>query len=220
MAIPGTAGAGMTRGHNETRGQKAASEPWSVKVVVDQIPEAGLHQKLSADEAQRAAMRDLGGLRDLTDAHAQFELRRVGRDRVRVVGRVTARVGQTCVVTLEPLVATIDEPVDLLFAPEDQVAAIAKAMEERAETQDEVPDPPEPIVNGNIDLGKLAADALFLGIDPYPRKSDAVFEPPAIAEDPEDHPFAALKALKADSPAPKPKKPEEPKEKPKEKPEG
>jgi hypothetical protein len=39
---------------------------------------------------------------------------------------------------------------------------------------------------------------LFLAIDPYPRKAGAVFEPQVIAADPEDHPFAALKALKAD----------------------
>ena len=36
-------------------------------------------------------------------------------------------------------------------------------------------------------------------IDPYPRKPDAVFEPPVVAADPEDHPFAALKALKAEA---------------------
>ena len=62
---------------------------------------------------------------------------------------------------------------------------------------DEIPDPPEPIVNDVIDLGRVATDALFLGIDPYPRKPDAVFEQPVVAADPEDHPFAALKALKA-----------------------
>lgn len=198
----------MKRGPSDAKGQTAAApHPWSVKVAVDQIPEAGLHQAFEADPSQRAAMRDLAGLRDLSEARAQFELRPAGRGRVHVTGRVTARVGQTCVVTLDPLEAAIDEPVDLLFAPEDQVAAIAKAMEDEAETDGEVPDPPEAIVNGSIDLGSLAADVLFLGIDPYPRKPDVVFEPPAVAEDPESHPFAALKALKGDSPPAKPKKP-------------
>ncbi|WP_315838847.1 DUF177 domain-containing protein [Bradyrhizobium prioriisuperbiae] len=200
----------MTRGPSDAKGQAAAApHPWSVKVIVDQIPEAGLHRAFEADPSQRAAMRDLAGLRDLSEARAEFELRHAGRNRVLVTGRVTARIGQTCVVTLDPIEVAIDEPVDLLFAPEDQVAAIAKAMEEEAETDGEVQDPPEAIVNGTIDLGNLAADALFLGIDPYPRKPDAVFEPPVIAEDPESHPFAALKALKGDSPPPKPKKPKD-----------
>ena len=58
-----------------------------------------------------------------------------------------------------------------------------------------------------IDLGRLATDALFLAIDPYPRKPDAVFEPLVDAADPEDHPFAALKALQADAKPRGPKKP-------------
>jgi hypothetical protein len=49
-----------------------------------------------------------------------------------------------------------------------------------------------------IDLGRLATDALFLAVDPYPRRPDAVFEPPAETLDPADHPFAALKALQSE----------------------
>ncbi len=73
---------------------------------------------------------------------------------------------------------------------------MADLVDEAAESDDEIPDPPEPIDNGMIDLGRVATDALFLAIDPYPRKPDAVFEPLVDAADPEDHPFAALKALK------------------------
>ena len=71
----------------------------------------------------------------------------------------------------------------------------------------EIPDPPEPIENGIIDLGRLATDALYLAVDPYPRKPDAVFEPLVEAPDPEDHPFAALKALKVAPKKPGAKKP-------------
>lgn len=183
--------------------------PWSLKVAVDQIPDAGLHRELRADAAQCAAMSKLAGLRDLSEVRAVFELRHAGRGRVHVTGRVHAKVGQTCVVTLDPIESILDEPVDLLFAPEDQVAAMIKAMEDEAETDGEIPEPPEAIVADVIDLGKLAADALFLGIDPYPRKPDAVFEPPAVVDDPESHPFAALKALKAESAPQKPKKSKE-----------
>ena len=80
-------------------------------------------------------------------------------------------------------------------------------VDEAAESDEEIPDPPEPIVNGVIDLGRLATDALFLAIDPYPRRLDAVFEPPVVAADPEDHPFAALKALRLDAKPTAPKKP-------------
>ena len=69
-------------------------------------------------------------------------------------------------------------------------------MDEDSEDE-EVPDPPEPFVNGVIDLGRLATDALFLAIDPYPRRPDAVFEPLAEVKDPAAHPFAALKTLQS-----------------------
>jgi hypothetical protein len=84
---------------------------------------------------------------------------------------------------------------------------MADLVDEAAESDIEIPDPPEPIVDGVIDLGRVATDALYLGIDPYPRKPDAVFEPLVVAVDPEDHPFAALKALQLDAKPPAAKKP-------------
>ena len=98
--------------------------------------------------------------------------------RFQVTGRVRARVGQTCVVTLDPIENDIDEPIDLIFAPPEQIPQLADLVDEAAESDEEIPDPPEPIENGVIDLGRLATDALFLAVDPYPRKPDAVFEPP------------------------------------------
>ena len=54
--------------------------------------------------------------------------------------------------------------------------------------------PPEPLVDGKVDLGALATEFLMLGIDPYPRKAGAEFAPPKV-EDAGEHPFAALAAL-------------------------
>ena len=83
--------------------------------------------------------------------------------RVHVVGRVKARIGQTCVVTLDPIENDIDEAIDLIFAPPEQIPALADLVDEAAESDAEIPDPPEPIVDGIIDLGRLATDALYLG---------------------------------------------------------
>jgi hypothetical protein len=46
-----------------------------------------------------------------------------------------------------------------------------------------------------VDLGALATEFLILGLDPYPRKAGAVFQPPARAQ-PDESPFAALAKLK------------------------
>jgi uncharacterized metal-binding protein YceD (DUF177 family) len=189
---------------NSTTGKR---DPWSVPVIVAQIPETGLHRDIEAGPAARAAMAEVADLRDVLSASASLDVTPKGGGRFHVAGRVRARVGQTCVVTLDPIENDIDEEVDLIFAPPEQIPELSALVDEAAESDDEIPDPPEPIVNGVIDLGRLATDALFLGIDPYPRRPDAVFEPPLVAEDPEDHPFAALKALRLDAKSPGPKKP-------------
>lgn len=178
-------------------------DPWSWPVNVAQIPEAGLHAAFEATEAQRAALAAVAGLRDVTRAAAVFELSHAGGAKVRVRGRVTAQVGQTCVVTLDPIESAIDEEVDLMFAPEADIPRLAALIDAAAAQDDEIPDAPEPIENGVIDLGRVATDALFLGIDPYPRKPGAAFDRPSVAADPDDHPFAALKGLRGGAAAPK-----------------
>jgi len=178
------------------------ADPWSVPVLVEQIPDTGLHREIDADPAARAAMAEVAGLREILSANASLDVTPESRGRVHVIGRVQARIGQTCVVTLDPIENEIDEPIDLVFAPPEQIPVLSDLVDEAAESDTEIPDPPEPIINGAIDLGRLATDALFLAIDPYPRKPDAVFEPLIAAADPMDHPFAALKALQVDAKPP------------------
>jgi uncharacterized metal-binding protein YceD (DUF177 family) len=172
------------------------ADPWRIPVVVAQIPDTGLHRAFEAGEVSRAAMAEIAGVREVITANASFDLQLKSGGRVHVAGEVHARIGQTCVVTLEPIENQIDEVVDLVFAPPEQIRSLAALVDEAAQSEDEqVPDPAEPIVDGVIDLGRLATDVLFLAIDPYPRRSGAVFEPPREVVDPADHPFAALKKL-------------------------
>ncbi|MEN3288449.1 MAG: hypothetical protein V7634_2749 [Bradyrhizobium sp.] len=174
-----------------------AQNPWrTAPVLVAQIPDAGLHREIEADSATRRAIAEAAGLREVVSAQAAFDLALKRDGKVHVTGRVRAQVGQDCVVTLDPIENQIDEPVDLIFAPPDQIRDMADLVDDDPDGDAEVPDPPEPIENGQIDLGRIAADALFLGVDPYPRKPGAVFESEIVAAEPEDHPFAALKALK------------------------
>lgn len=195
---------------NRPAGMTEKPDPWRVPVAVEQIAETGLHRDIEADDAIRKGIAELGGLRDVLAASASLDVTPMSGGRFHVEGRVRARIGQTCVVTLDPIENDIDEPIDLIFAPPEQIPEMAALVEEAAESDVEIPDPPEPIENGVIDLGRVATDALYLAVDPYPRKPDAVFEPPVVPEDPEDHPFAALKALQLDAKPPAPKKPKKP----------
>ncbi|MBN8981768.1 MAG: DUF177 domain-containing protein [Rhizobiales bacterium] len=180
--------------------------PWSFVVGVAQIPETGLHQELKASDAQLGDLTALAGVRGIRDARATLDALPISGERVHVTGRVTAIVEQTCVVTLDPIETVVDEPIDVTFAPPSQISSTARVVAKEEGDDAEIPDPPDPIVNGTIDLGQLATEVLMLGIDPYPRKPGAVFESLEEARDPDEHPFAALKALKADHSAPKDKK--------------
>ncbi len=168
------------------------SHPWSVPVAVEEVPETGLHMEIEAPEPVRAAIAELAGLRALPRLGASFDLTRE-RAGVHVSGHVSATVGQTCVVTLDPTESEIDEAVDVSFSP--SVAAQAATAAEGHHALPDEEEPPEPLTGGQVDLGALAVEFLLLGIDPYPRKAGVEFVTPKV-EDGGDHPFAALAGLK------------------------
>jgi uncharacterized metal-binding protein YceD (DUF177 family) len=173
--------------------QETSSFPavWSFPVTIEDIPETGRHVELVADAATRAAVAQVAGLRDLPRLEASFDVTRRGADGLHVTGLVSATVGQDCVVTLEPLTNEVEEKVNLTFVPR---AALREEGNSESEPREPKWDDPEPLVGGKVDLASLATEFLILGLDPYPRKPGAVFDPPAPAE-PEDGPFAALAKL-------------------------
>jgi uncharacterized metal-binding protein YceD (DUF177 family) len=167
----------------------ASQRPWSVPVRLDEIPAGGLRLELEADAAARAVVAAAAGVNEVARLHAGFDLARHGRNGLRVIGRVSATVRQTCVVTLDPVENEIDEAIDLMFA-----ASVAAAGDE-ANLAVDAAEPPEALIDGTVDLGAIATEFLILSIDPYPRKAGAVFEPPPGA-DAGSHPLAALAALR------------------------
>jgi len=172
----------------------ATSQPiWSRKISVEEVPESGMHVDLEADEATRAALAKAVGLRDLPRLQASFDVSRRGRGGLRVDGEMSATVGQTCVVSLEPIETEIREPIDLAFAPSTGNALANESGEATMRFGDA--EPPDPLIGGEIDLGAIVTEFLMLGIDPYPRKEGSEFEGPR-EDDSSGHPFAALAALK------------------------
>jgi uncharacterized metal-binding protein YceD (DUF177 family) len=164
------------------------AQPWHAPVRLEDIPESGLHLELSPDPQVRAALAVLAGVREVARLQASIDVVRHGSG-LRATGRVAATVGQTCVVTLEPMENLIDEPIDVIFVPHPT---------EELSTENDVfdgDDPPEPLVDGTADVGAVATEILLLGIDPYPRKPGAAFVPP-VEENTAANPFAVLAKLK------------------------
>lgn len=161
--------------------------PFSYKVTVASLPAEGLDLDLTPDEAQRAVLARHAGVLGVPRCAARLHVAPEGKAGAHVTGTLSAEVRQTCVVTLDPFESAIEEAIDVHFAPEGTFSPAGEEDEER--------DPPDPIVDGAMDVGALVAEFLALGIDPYPRRPGAVFEPPA--EDPAAaSPFSALSSLK------------------------
>jgi hypothetical protein len=184
-----------------TMTEHPSEHPWSVTVRLGEVPETGRHVDLEADAAARAAVAKAVGVEAVEALSASFDLTRRGRDSLRAVGTVRASVRQACVVSLEPVVSAVEEAIDVSFAPPHDIPAEPKAAVSDSD-EDEVAagtiageEPPEPLVNGAVDLGALATEFLLLGIDPYPRKPGVAFDAPASG-DSTTKPFAALAALK------------------------
>ena len=165
--------------------------PWRVPTSLCDIPEAGLRIELEADEPTCRAVAKAVGVNDIARLKARFDLARRGRDGLHVAGTVSALVGQLCVVSLEPIVNEVNEAIDLAFGHEASIPTSARSLDIAVDA----PDPPEPLINGLVDLGAIATEFLILGIDPYPRKPDAAFGAPPDKES-AGKAFAALAALK------------------------
>src|ERR1700722_9027661 len=102
----------------EQKEQKSIPAPWQIPVAVQDIGETGQHFDLVADAAVRAAVAGVAGLRDLPRFQATFDVTRRGAGGLHVTGTVSASVGQSCVLTLEPLTNDVEETLDLVFMPQ------------------------------------------------------------------------------------------------------
>jgi uncharacterized metal-binding protein YceD (DUF177 family) len=187
-----------------SRGRAALPPPAGLDVMprpilVDDIREDGKSViEVEASAAERAALAEAYHLVGLSSLKARLNLAKRGPV-IRITGSLKAHLTQTCVVTMEPFESDVEDQIELEFAPP---AYVTEAWERLAQLEasgsnEDLPEPPDQIVDGKIDLGALTSEALALALDPYPKKPGAAFEGPAdAAPSPEESPFAVLARLK------------------------
>jgi uncharacterized metal-binding protein YceD (DUF177 family) len=151
---------------------------------------ATVRRSIEANEAERAALARRFDLVTLGELRAEVTFDAAAAGQVRLDGRLTAHVVQSCVVTLNPVESDIAESFTLFFAEEAPPATHSVDLPIDDEAW------PEPITDGQIDIGEVVAQQLAPALDPYPRApgaslggtfGDAGAPPPARA-----NPFAAL----------------------------
>lgn len=138
------------------------------------------------------------GIREVRDLRLKGEIRPVGQVDWEITGRLTATTVQACVVSLDPVVQNIDEPVARRYVPTP-----SDVQPTDLDVDPEGDDDPD-MIEDALDPGALALEVLALALDPYPRAQGAEIKlaraaPPGITplEDAALKPFAGLADLKA-----------------------
>lgn len=164
---------------------------WTHRVT--EIAETGLQQTRTATAAERAALAQGLDVLSCDDVKASYKVRALGQSRYRVSGSLSARFMRKCVLTLEPIAQDLEESFDVEFWPAEDLPLTTEA-EVEVFTAKEV----EPIDHGLIDVGRIISETLSAGLDPYPRKPDAVFawEQADDTTPSATGPFAGLSKLK------------------------
>ena len=119
-------------------------------------------QQIEASEAERGALALRFDLLTLDRLVADVTLRRDAAG-IRVTGQIDAGGAQPCVATAEPVSFLITEPVALLLtegvAEGDDIELADNDLDSEA------------LVGDIVDIGEIAAQALALALDPYPRST-------------------------------------------------
>jgi uncharacterized metal-binding protein YceD (DUF177 family) len=186
---------------------------FSFVVEIDRLPSAGGQYDIAANAEALARVAQSLEVAEVKALTAQFSVKTGAGGIVHVKGTVHAELVQTCVVTLVPVPAVIDEAVEASFITVERAARNkkkAKDDEEELVIGLDAEDPPEIAEDGRIDLGELAVTQVALVLDPYPRAPGVSFNPaqwPGSAggkglapDEAAPGPFAALAKLKKSQP--------------------
>lgn len=167
----------------------APAPEFSRPLQSDRVPRAGSLEKISAEPAELKALAKRMKVPAIHALSAEIRATPWRGGGIKLEGHLTADLEQVSVVSLENFRETLSVPISRYFLPPGAVAG--------GEEEDEA----DPIENGWIDLGEVAAETLALDLDPYPRKPGEAFtehveheEAPAEAESP----FAVLARRKAE----------------------
>jgi len=160
------------------------SVEFSRPLRLERIGAAGLEMTVSAEAAECEALAARMNLPAIASLICRFRIRPGPAGCIEAQGRLSAKVTQICVISLDAFPAELMEAFEIRFVPEG-----TEAEEPDPDSVDEIPHDGQ-----TIDLGEVAAEQLALALDPYPRKPGA--ELPPEATPPGENPFAPLASLR------------------------
>lgn len=183
---------------------------WSHFVDAEDITSTEIKKVISASPQERKDLANRFDVPGIEHAEATLHIaRQEGSHVIHLRGEIKADIQQVCVVTGEDIVSHVEDSFEAWYEDGEDVVSLQKVRRERLSTgmdnEVKMPDEreePEPVVDGKIDVGELAAQYLSLSIEPYPYKEGLTLseeQKNALASETElrKNPFAALKDWKA-----------------------
>lgn len=153
-------------------------EPWfhfHRPMPVHDLPAAGRTFAIEASPEERLALAQRFDIPSVDQLRASGVVRpEAGGRRVKLDGRLEAAVVQTCVVTLEPVPASINADFERFYGYdvlEEEAESVRREL--FLDLSDDLP--VEPLSGDLLDLGAAVAEQLALELDPYPRRPGAIF---------------------------------------------
>lgn len=157
-----------------------------------EIPAGGLERSRQANGEERRAIATALNLLSLDSLQARYRIVSIAGGGWRLSGSIEAQLAQPCVVTLEPVPATLSETFQVEFWRdlEEPEGGEDKSILEGADV--------EPLAGDDIPAGRIVFETLSGALDPYPRKAGAEFGwQDKNAENPQKtSPFSVLQQLK------------------------
>ena len=136
---------------------------FSRPLPIDRVPRKGSHEFVEADTEERERLAKRFSIPALHSFSARLFIVPWRGGGVKVTGQVEADLDQVSVVSVETFRQRENFEVLRFFIPEGT-------------PDDAGEDDADPITNGEIDMGEIAAETLGLELDPYPRKPGEVFD--------------------------------------------
>ncbi len=156
---------------------------FSRPLQADRVPKAGSTERISAEPEELRALAKRMRLPAIHALSAEIRATPWRGGGIKLEGHLTADIEQVSVISLETFRESVSVPISRYFLPHGAIV----------ENEDE--DDADPIENGWIDLGEVAAETLALDLDPYPRKPGEAFAEhieEAAAAEKRESPFAVL----------------------------
>ena len=130
-----------------------------------EIGAGGIEIEREATSTECKDVADALGILGCKSIRVSYSVAPSGRLRYRVKGAINAHLVQTCVVSLDPVDELLSTEFDLEFRPPDQFDDQVEVEVDGSHGDD-----PEPIADGQLEVGRVIFELISEHASDYPRK--------------------------------------------------